>query len=160
MITIDEFMTSEPYTLRETDSINDACEVMIGKNIRHIPIVDDDKHVVGLITQRDVLVAIDPEAVQEAESASHEIRSNINLSEIMNRNVSVIRKSDSLRQAALFLQAHKYGCLPVVDDDRLVGIITDSDFIDIAINLLEQAELGEEGVEIEEEDMMDESIQS
>ncbi len=146
MITIDEFMTSEPYTLRETDSINYACEVMIAKNIRHIPIVDDDKHVVGLVTQRDVLAAIEPEAVREAESASHEIRSNINLSEIMNRDVSVIHKSDSLRQAALYLQAHKYGCLPVVHDDRLVGIITDSDFIDIAINLLEHAELTEEEV--------------
>ena len=42
MITIEEFMTSEPYTLREADSINDAWEIMIGKNIRHIPIIDDE----------------------------------------------------------------------------------------------------------------------
>ena len=160
MITIDEFMTAEPYTLRETDSLNDAFEVMVGKNIRHIPIVDDGKHVLGLVTQRDVLAAIEPDAVKKAETASHEIRSNINLSEIMTRNVSVIHKSDSLRQAALYLQSHKYGCLPVVDDDLLVGIITDSDFIDIAINLIEHAELTEEGVEMEEEDMMDEILES
>jgi len=159
MITIDEFMTSDPYTLRETDSLNDAFEVMVGKNIRHIPIVDDDKCVLGLVTQRDVLAAIEPEAIQKAKSASHEVRSSVNLSEIMSKNVSVIHQSDSLRQAALYLQAHKYGCLPVVDDDRLVGIITDSDFIDIAINLIEHAELTEDDGEIEE-DMIDEIIQS
>ena len=144
MITIEEFMTPDPYTLRQTDSINDAWEVMIGKHVRHIPITDDDNHVVGLVTQRDVLAATDPGAIREAKSASHEVRSDITLSEIMIRDVTVIHKNNSLRQAALNLQAHKYGCLPVVVDDSLVGIITDSDFIDIAINLIEQVEVSEE----------------
>lgn len=152
MITIEEFMTSDPYTLRETDSINDAWEVMIGKHIRHIPIIDSDSHVLGLITQRDVLAATEPGAILKAETASHEIKSDIRLADIMVRDVKVIHQSDSLRQAGLYLQAHKYGCLPVVMDDRLVGIITDSDFIDIAINLLEQAGLAEEEVVIETED--------
>jgi CBS-domain-containing membrane protein len=144
MITIEEFMTADPYTLRQTDSINDAWEVMIGKHVRHIPITDDEDHVVGLVTQRDVLAATDPGAIREAKSASHEVRSDITLSEIMIRDVTVIHKEDSLRKAALYLQTHKYGCLPVVVDDRLVGIITDSDFIDIAINLIEQVEVAEE----------------
>jgi CBS domain-containing protein len=144
MITIEEFMTPEPYTLRQSDSINDAWEVMIGKHVRHIPITDDDNHVLGLVTQRDVLAATDPGAIREAKSASHEVRSDVTLSEIMIRDVTVIHKEDSLRKAALYLQTHKYGCLPVVVDDRLVGIITDSDFIDIAINLIEQVEVSEE----------------
>ena len=144
MITIEEFMTPDPYTLRQSDSINDAWEVMIGKHVRHIPVTDEDNHVVGLVTQRDVLAATDPGAIREAKTASHEVKSDLTLSEIMIRDVTVIRKDDSLRQAALYLQTHKYGCLPVVVDDRLVGIITDSDFIDIAINLIEQVELSEE----------------
>ena len=144
MITIEEFMTSEPYTLREDDSINDAWEIMIGKHIRHIPVTDGENRVLGLVTQRDVLAATEPGAIREAKSASHKVQSDFKLSEIMTRDIKVIHQSDSLRQAALFLQSHKYGCLPVVEDDRLVGIITDSDFIDIAINLLEQAELMED----------------
>jgi len=157
MITIEEFMTPDPYTLRETDSLNDAWEIMIGKHVRHIPITDDDDHVLGLVTQRDVLAATDPGAIREAKSASHEVKSDFKLSEIMIRDVTVIHKQDSLRQAALYLQLHKYGCLPVVLDDRLVGIITDSDFIDIAINLIEQAELSEEEamMDIETEEVMD-----
>lgn len=154
MITIKEFMTSDPYTLRETDTINDAWEVMIGKHIRHIPIINNDNHVLGLVTQRDVLAATEPGAILKAKTASHEIKSDIRLADIMIRDVKVIHQSDSLRQAALYIQAHKYGCLPVVMDDQLVGIITDSDFIDIAINLLEQVELAEEEIVIETEDEM------
>ncbi len=144
MITIEEFMTPEPCTLRETDSIDDARKVMTEKHIRHIPVTDNDNHMLGLVTQRDILAATEPVNV------SHEGDSDIRLSDIMIRNVSSIHKTGSLRQAAMYLQSHKYGCLPVVSDDRLVGIITDTDFIAIAINLLEQVELFEEESVIED----------
>jgi CBS domain-containing membrane protein len=155
MITVDEFMTTEPCTLRETDTINDARQIMTGKHIRHIPITDSENHVLGVVTQRDVLAATEPVLSSSIRSDAVAAQPDIRLSEIMIRNVSVIHQSDSLREAALYLQAHKYGCLPVVSDDRLVGIVTDSDFISIAINLLEQAELSEEVVELETEDTID-----
>ena len=155
MITVDEFMTTGPCTLRETDTINDARQIMTEKHIRHIPIIDSENHVLGVVTQRDVLAATEPVLSSSIRSDSVAAQPDIRLSEIMIRNVSVIHQSDSLREAALYLQAHKYGCLPVVSDDRLVGIVTDSDFIAIAINLLEQAELSEEVVELETEDTMD-----
>lgn len=147
MITINEFMTSEPYTLSETDSLNDARKIMTEKHIRHIPITDNDGHVLGLVTQRDILAATEPGLKVQTKGISCEL--DIKLADIMMRDVSVIHREDSLRQAALYIQSHKYGCLPVVSDDRLVGIITDSDFIDIAINLLEQAEIMEEEASIE-----------
>lgn len=49
----------------------------------------------------------------------------------------------SLRQAALFIEKHKIGCLPVLSEGKLVGIITDTDFVAVAINLLEQLEESE-----------------
>jgi CBS domain-containing protein len=137
-------MTAEPWTMRETDSINDARQIMTEKHIRHIPVTDSDNHLLGLVTQRDILAATDPGVLTKATSASNMAGADVNLSAIMIRNVSVVSKTDSLRTAAMYLQSHKYGCLPVVADDRLVGIITDSDFIDIAINLIEQAEINEE----------------
>lgn len=147
MITIEEFMTHAPYTLCETDTLNDARKIMTEKHIRHIPITDNDNHVLGLVTQRDVLAATEPGWKQSAENKSSE--STIRLSDIMIRDVSVIHKSDSLRRAAMYIQSHKYGCLPVVSEKCLVGIITDSDFIDIAINLLEQVEITEEETKME-----------
>ena len=157
MITIDEFMTTDPCTLRDTDTINEARQIMTEKHIRHIPIIDSENHVLGLVTQRDVLAATGPVLLSSDKSDSVDANADIRLSEIMIRNVRVVHQTDSLRQAAVYLQAHKYGCLPVVSDDCLVGIITDSDFIAIAINLLEQAELSEDipEVEAETEGMMD-----
>ena len=160
MITIDEFMSSKPYTLRETNTLNDAVRIMTEKHIRHIPITDNDNHVIGLVTQRDVLAATEPRLQQQVNSLSRHDDEEILLTNVMIRDVSVIQKSDSLRRAALYIQSHKYGCLPVISDDCLVGIITDSDFIDIAINLLEQVEIIEEdvGLEIDNEKIMDDEV--
>jgi len=148
MITIDELMTPNPFTLSGNDSLDDARNIMTEKHIRHIPIADSDKQLIGLVTQRDVLEATVPGSEQQGN------RDNIKLSEIMIQNVSVLHQTDSVRQAALYLQTHKFGCLPVVSDEGLVGIITDSDFIDIAINLLEQVEISEDVADIES-DLMD-----
>ncbi|HHJ35665.1 MAG TPA: CBS domain-containing protein [Gammaproteobacteria bacterium] len=155
MITVDEFMTSDPYTLTEDDSLYDARKVMTEKHIRHIPITDSDTRLLGLVTQRDVLAATDPVSIQQTKSAPDASDRDIKLSDIMIREVSTIHTTDSLREAALYIQSHKYGCLPVVADNCLVGIITDSDFIDIAINLLEQVEVIAEEVAIETETEID-----
>lgn len=155
MITINEFMTADPYTLSESHSLYDARKVMTERHIRHIPIIDDNKHLLGLVTQRDVLAATESSSRQQVKSAPDAADQDIMLSEIMIKDVSVIHETDSLRQAALYLQSHKYGCLPVVKDDRVVGIITDSDFITIAINLLEQVEVTEEEIANEAEDEID-----
>jgi CBS domain-containing protein len=144
MITVDEMMTANPHTLRESDSLHDAWHVMTEKRIRHIPITDDAGHLKGLVTQRGVLAATDPSLLNDAASETGNRSSTIPLSDIMIRDVVTIHQSDNLRQAALYMQSHKHGCVPVINDDCLVGIITDSDFVSIAINLLEQVELLEE----------------
>ena len=158
MITIEEFMTPGPCTLRASDTLQDARAVMTEKHIRHIPITDDDNHLLGLVTQRDVLAATGPRVNAGSDAPVEADCAKTPLAEVMVREVSVIHPTASLRQAALYLQAHKFGCLPVVADDRLIGIITDSDFIAIAINLLEQAELVEEEIkqEVETENALDE----
>ncbi len=156
MITVDEFMTTEPYTLCESDSLYDAMKVMTEKHIRHIPVTDGKKHLLGLVTQRDVLAAtnLDPRQPGTNVMATGDV--DIRLSDIMIKDVSIIHKTASLREAALYIQSHKYGCLPVVSDGCLVGIITDSDFIAIAINLLEQVEVADAEAEIEPENEIDE----
>jgi CBS domain-containing membrane protein len=154
MINVEELMTANPYTLRETDTLHDAWKIMTEKRIRHIPITGEDGHLKGLVTQRDVLASANPASVATGEDSA----ASILLSEIMIKNISVIHPSDHLRQAALHMQSHKHGCLPVVADEKLVGIITDSDFISIAINLLEQVELLEE--QDEDYDLDDEPLET
>jgi CBS domain-containing protein len=147
MITIQELMTSNPYSLRPSDTLEDARRLMTDHNIRHVPITDQDGELRGLITQRGVL------EVTHAETKPSDLA--VELKELMIRDVSVIHPGSSVRQAGLFLQRHKYGCLPVVDDKKLVGIITDSDFITVAINLIEQIEMTENDSEFVEENFDD-----
>jgi predicted transcriptional regulator len=66
----------------------------------------------------------------------------------MSSPVQTADESSSLRGAAMHLQKYKLGCLPVLRDGKLVGIITDSDFVAIAINLMEQLESGEPEEEV------------
>ncbi|MCK5647816.1 MAG: CBS domain-containing protein [Gammaproteobacteria bacterium] len=141
MITVNEIMSGHVITLKTSDSVSVARELMKKEDIRHIPIVDDNYFPVGIVTQRDVLKAQDSEL-----NGNHHIIDDqqVLLEQIMSRKISYARPADPLRTAGLKLQKNKYGCLPVMDNNKLVGIITDFDFVGIAINLIEQVEQAED----------------
>jgi len=142
MITVNEVMSTQVITLQATDNVFMARELMKEKEVRHIPIVDANNFPIGIITQRDILRAQDSELMdnnqQKLDSKS------ILLEDIMSTEISYTRPKDPLRSAGLKLQKNKYGCLPVMEDNQLVGIITDSDFVDIALNLIEQMDYSED----------------
>jgi len=141
MITVKEIMTTELVTLKQTDNLETARTIMYERGIRHIPLIDDDTKLVGLVTQRDVLRA----STSTLEGDKHLIdESQISLGDIMTGNVSFAHPKDSLRVAGIELQKEKYGCLPVVENDKLVGIITDTDFVGVAIDLIEHMDFAED----------------
>jgi len=137
MITVNEIMSSEVRTLSERDTLADAQKMMTEARIHHIPIVNGGSRLVGLISHGDVLAASEPQ-LSGAELAQNP--RDIEISEFMTRDVTTVDPRANLRQAAIYLQKHAYGCLPVVEGDELVGIVTDTDFVGVAINLLEQME--------------------
>lgn len=135
MITVNEIMSENVITLKASDNINSAIELMKKEDIRHIPIVDDNHFPIGIITQRDILRAQNSELSAEKKSLNHK---KVILEQIMSRKISYALSSDPLRSAGLKLQKNKYGCLPVMENNTLVGIVTDFDFVGVAINLIEQ----------------------
>jgi CBS domain-containing protein len=140
MFTIDAIMTTDVVTIPPTASLADARELMHEHRIHHLPVIDAEGGLVGLVTLTDVLAASD----SSLRNADSRIRAaDITLTEAMVTDVVTVSSAASLRQAALFIEKHKIGCLPVVDDGKLTGIITDSDFVAVAINLLEQIEQSE-----------------
>jgi len=140
MMTVDEIMTSNPVTLSEDDTLSSAARLMAERGFRHIPIVDAQGGLVGLVTQTDVLAA---SRSRLSEVLADRAPGDALISEFMTRDVSAVDERAGMREAALYLQRHKYGCLPVVTDGKLKGIVTDSDFVAVAINLLEQWELSQ-----------------
>ncbi len=143
MLTVSEIMSREPYTLSPDDSLADARKLIALHHIRHVPIVTDDAVLVGLVSQRDVLAAGDSSILLDHPEERAADERFVALSCIMTSPVQTVNESSSLRGTAMHLQQNKLGCLPVTKDERLVGIITDSDFVGIAINLMEQLEAAE-----------------
>ena len=142
MLSVAEIMTSDPYTLGPDDSLADARKLMAEHHIRHIPIIDGDGRLVGLVSQRDVLAAADSSVLPDQAAHAAEER-YVALSAVMTSSVQTVDESASLRGTAMHLQQNRLGCMPVTSDDKLVGIITDSDFVSVAINLMEQLEENE-----------------
>ena len=137
MFSIDAIMSTDLITVEPSATLADARELMQTNRIHHLPVVSDDGGLVGLVTLTNVLAATDS-FLRDDENRIH--ASEIRIKDVMVTDLATVDEHVSLRQAALFIEKHKIGCLPVLSDNKLKGIITDSDFVAIAINLLEQLE--------------------
>ncbi len=140
MIELDTIMSTDLETISPTDSLEKAGDIMQRRRIHHLPVVNGDGELVGLVTLSNVLAATDS-FLRDEDSRMHP--GEIRVKEVMVTDVATVDEHASVRQAALFLEKHRIGCLPVVTDGQLKGIITDTDFVGVAINLLEQIESAE-----------------
>ena len=147
MFTLNAIMTTELITLLPTANLAEARELMHRNKIHHLPVVDDNNTLIGLVTLTNLLAATDS-ILREPDSSIHP--AEVIVKDIMVTDVATVDEHASLRQAALFLERHRIGCLPVVTDGMLQGIITETDFVAVAINLLEQLEETEPDDEIAE----------
>lgn len=136
MFSIDAIMSTDLVTIEPSASLADARELMHSNRIHHLPVMNDED-LVGLVTLTNVLAATDS-FLREDESRIH--AKEIRIQDVMVTDLATVDEHASLRQAALFIEKHKIGCLPVLSGGKLKGIITDTDFVGVAINLLEQME--------------------
>jgi CBS domain-containing protein len=141
MIDVESIMSTDLVTISPGENLESARQLMADRKIRHLPVTNPDGKLVGLITLTNVLAAMDS-VLRDKESRLK--AKDISIEEIMVQNLATVDERASLRQAAIFLERHRIGCLPVVTDGKLRGIVTDTDFVAVAINLLEQLEESEE----------------
>ncbi len=138
MITVKDLMSDELYTLKPTNTIHHARELMLEKRIRHIPIVDDNNKFVGLLTKQ-VILAVSVSALAGIDvQERNELESYVQISEVMLTDVVVAEENTNLSKAAKFLLEQKHGCLPIFKDGTIIGILTESDFVRLAFYLMEK----------------------
>ncbi|MFW5731377.1 MAG: CBS domain-containing protein [Desulfonatronovibrionaceae bacterium] len=137
MLKVKDIMTRDIFTLKETDNLALARSVMNLAKIRHIPIVTENNRFIGLLTHRDILSATVSKLAELDSQTQKELDLGIPVLEIMNASVQTVGPEDSLREAAGLLLEHKFGCLPVLEDGFLVGIVTEADFLNLTISLLD-----------------------
>jgi CBS domain-containing protein len=139
MITVKELMMDQLYTLKPTNTVHQARDLMLDKQIRHIPIVDNSGKFIGLLTKRDILAASISSLAEIDNKERDELEDGIPISEIMITDVVVAQEDTNLLDAAQHLLGQKHGCLPIFRDDKLVGILTESDFVSLAIHLMKNS---------------------
>jgi CBS domain-containing membrane protein len=140
MFSIEAIMSTDLITLPPTATVAEARTLMHSNRVHHLPVINEKADLVGLVTLTNVLAATD----SVLRDPDNRIRAaEILVRDIMITDIATIDEHASLRQAALFIEKHQIGCLPIVTDGKLRGIITDTDFVGVAINLLEQMEVTE-----------------
>ncbi|MDJ0701238.1 MAG: CBS domain-containing protein [Woeseiaceae bacterium] len=144
MFSIDAIMSTDLITLSPDATLAQARELMHENKIHHLPVIDESGDLIGLVSLTNVLAATDS-FLREDKTRIH--AREIGITDVMVTDVATVEREASLRSAALFLEKHRIGCLPVMDDGKICGIITDTDFVAVAINLLEQIESTEPVVE-------------
>lgn len=136
-----DLMITDVITLNEHDSLDLARMEMSLARIRHLPVIRGDR-LVGLVTHRDILRAMCSVFAELDDPDQDDVLRNIPVREIMSSKIRTVSPTTRAADAGRTLLATKLGCLPVVEEgDRLVGIITEADFVDLAVQHLDQGEL-------------------
>lgn len=135
---IKDYMTCDVATLQDNASLAQASELMTQRRIRQIPVVDNSGSLLGIISKRDVYAASMSNQTENYERTKGMIEGRLAVSDIMSKQVETISPDDELAAAAVKLQELRIGALPVVENGKLVGIISSSDFLGIAVMLLEK----------------------
>lgn len=137
MAKIIDIMTSNPICLSEHANVHKARMLMAEKSIRHIPVKDPDTNqLIGMLSQKALLAnAIKIINKRGMEHLEHEEKS-MSISEIMETSTNAFDIDKSLIDVANSLLVKKSGCVPILKDNKLVGVVTSNDFVKLAVSQL------------------------
>jgi predicted transcriptional regulator len=128
-LVVEEFMTTDLFTVQKDDILELVANLFEWRRIRYVPVEDDNKHLVGLITMRTVFKEFNKEIHQDEKAPKI-------VSDLMIKNPITIHPEASILEAIDIMDSQRIGCLPVVKNNRLVGIITEQNYMTITARLL------------------------
>lgn len=137
MLTVSSLMTTDPYTVYPDATLREVLMLMKTKEIRQIPVVDAHKRLLGIVTDRDIRLSVNSPLVGE-HWLDNAVLDNTTIRSCMTTAPLVVSPQTPAYKAAELLSAHKFGALPVVDNEKVVGIITTTDFLDFSIITLKK----------------------
>lgn len=128
---ISEIMTTNVIRAQQDMTVQKASDIFTKHGIHHIPVVDSDDHLVGIVSDRDVVKHVSPYigTAQERQQDRETLKLLVN--EIMTGDPITISEDSRIDTASILLLEHNFSCLPVMndDDDTLVGIVTWKDLL-------------------------------
>jgi len=128
---IEQFMTTDLFTVSKDELVDLVACLMDWEHIRHVPVEDNEHRLVGLVSHRSLL-----RLMAQGKGGTRDDPTPV--SEVMHKKLFTVAPETPTLEAIALMKRHKIGCLPVVKSDRLVGIVTERDFMNVAAQLLEQ----------------------
>jgi CBS domain-containing protein/gamma-glutamyl:cysteine ligase YbdK (ATP-grasp superfamily) len=137
--TVGQFMSTDLFTVQPDDLIDLAASMMDWRHVRHVPVEDQDGRLVGLVTHRALLRTMSNVLRNSGQgSGIGAARIPVTVREIMIANPVTVCPSTSSLEALEAMRLNRIGCLPVVEGEQLVGIVTSYDFLEASAKLFEQ----------------------
>jgi acetoin utilization protein AcuB len=128
-MTIRELMTGGLIKVRPETPVQQARDLMAKEKIRHLPVTGPGGALAGIVTDRDIRLNLPSRATSLSAQEINHLLSRLTVGEIMTRSLITIGPDSPAREGARLMLDHKIGALPVLDDGRLVGIVTETDIV-------------------------------
>ncbi len=132
---IERRMTRNPVTATPDMSIAEASSLMKQEKVHRLPVLDKDKKLVGLLTEKDILYASPSPASSLSIHEMAYLLSKLTVKKLMSKNVVTINKDTTVEEAARMMVDQDLSCLPVLEGDKLIGIVSKSDMFKILLEL-------------------------
>ena len=129
-------MTADPVTITTSTSFPDAYRIMREKRIRHLPVLDEKGKLVGVVARADLLHASPSSATTLSVFEINYLLANLQVGEVMSSPPLTVSEDAPLEEAAKAMVKNKIGCLPVVRDGLLVGMLTETDVFETFVEIL------------------------
>ncbi|MFT5173603.1 MAG: CBS domain-containing membrane protein [Gammaproteobacteria bacterium] len=133
-LSVADLMSTDMLTLRRNDTLLIADELMKQKRVRHLPVLDENGELCGMVTQRDLFRGAVLTSLGYGSRAEEMMLASLAVKDAMTENPITVTSALSLEDAARLMLTHSIGSLPVIDGGRLVGILTEGDFVRLAIS--------------------------
>lgn len=127
-VTVKEIMVKEPVTLECDDILDVADDIMALGRIRHLPILERGR-VVGVLSQRDLFHSALVKVLGFKQREQKDLMRTVRVREVMSRPVITISPDAAVKEAARLMMEEKIGCLPVVEGEKFVGVVTETDIL-------------------------------
>jgi CBS domain-containing protein len=134
---VSDIMTERPASVRLHNTLGDILKIMEQIGCHHVPVMDTENHLVGIISDRDCRLAINSPYINYKHQHNSELVNSLSARMLMIPTPFVISPDAEAVDAAKLMLTHEISCLPVLDNKTLVGIITRTDILMTFLNPLE-----------------------
>jgi len=128
---ISRVMTRNPVFIYQDMTINEVQSIMEKKKVGHLPVLNKDDELIGIMTRKDLLKASPTIATSLDMYEISYLLSKIRVKDVMEKKVVSVNENEIVEEAARIMADNKIGCLPVINGKRLIGIITDTDIFHV-----------------------------